>query len=67
MHERIKPECLILYGEYNDWRVSPRIDYELRDYLNISFGGHFFWGRKDQLFGEFRDNDEIYIEIKYGF
>ena len=67
MHERIKPDCLILYGEYNDWRVSPRIDYELRDYLNISFGGHFFWGKRDQLQGEFRDNDELYVEIKYGF
>jgi len=67
MHERVKPDCLILYGEYNDWRVSPRINYELRDYLNISLGGNFFWGKKDQLFGEFRDNDEMYIEIQYGF
>ncbi|MBW1679811.1 MAG: hypothetical protein JRJ08_06695 [Deltaproteobacteria bacterium] len=67
MHERIKPECLIMYGDDNDWRVSPRIDYELRDYLNISFGGHFFWGKRDQLLGEFRDNDQVYLEIKYGF
>jgi len=67
MYERIRSDCLILYGEYNDWRVSPRIDYELRDYVIISLGGHFFWGKSDQLLGEFRDNDEVYIEIKYGF
>ena len=67
MHERIKPECLIMCGDDNDWRIAPRINYELRDYLNISFGAHLFWGRRDQLLGEFRDNDEVYLEIKYGF
>ncbi|MFH0811850.1 MAG: DUF1302 family protein [Pseudomonadota bacterium] len=67
MHERIKPDCLIMYGDDNDWRVSPRIEYELRDYLNIALGTHFFWGKRDQLLGEFRDNDEAFIEIKYGF
>jgi hypothetical protein len=67
MHERIKPDCLIMYGDDNDWRVSPRVEYELRDYLNIALGGNFFWGRRDQLLGEFRDNDQGYVEIKYGF
>lgn len=67
MHERIKPDCLFMYGDDNDWRVSPRIEFEVRDYLNIALGGHMFWGKRDQLLGEFRDNDEVYCEIKYGF
>ena len=67
MHERIKPDCLIMYGTQNEWRVSPRIEYEVRDYLNIAFGGHMFWGERDTLLGEFRDNDEVFLEIKYGF
>jgi len=67
MHERIKPDCLFMYGTLNEWRISPRIEYELRDYLNIAVGGHMFWGRRGTLLGEFRENDEVYCEIKYGF
>jgi hypothetical protein len=67
MHERIKPDCLFMYGTQNEWRISPRIEYELRDYLNIAVGGHMFWGRRTTLLGEFRENDEVYCEIKYGF
>ena len=67
MHERIKPDCLVMYGDDNDWRVSPRIEYELRDYLFLAVGGNMFWGRRDQLLGEFRDNDQVFFEIKYGF
>ena len=67
MHERIKPDCLFMYGTQNEWRISPRIEYEVRDYLNIAVGGHMFWGEREMLLGEFRDNDEVYCEIKYGF
>jgi hypothetical protein len=67
MHERIKPDCLVMYGTLNEWRVSPRIEYEVRDYLNVAVGGHMFWGKRGTLLGEFRDNDEVYCEIKYGF
>jgi hypothetical protein len=67
MNERIKPDCLFMYGTQNEWRISPRIEYELRDYLNIAVGGHMFWGRRETLLGEFRDDDEVYCEIKYGF
>ncbi len=67
MHERIKPDCLFMYGTQNEWRISPRIEYEVRDYLNIALGGHMFWGEREMLLGEFRDNDEVFFEIKYGF
>ena len=67
MNQRIQPNCLFMYGLQNDWRISPRVEYEVRDYLNVAVGGHMFWGRRTDLLGEFRDDDEMYFEIKYGF
>jgi hypothetical protein len=66
-HERLKAEILTLYGDDNNWRTSPRLEYEIRDYLTLAAGVHAFWGPKDSLYGEFRDSDEIYMELKYGF
>jgi hypothetical protein len=66
-HERLKAEVLTLYGDDNNWRTSPRLEYEIRDYLTMAAGIHAFWGPKNSLYGEFRDSDEIYLELKYGF
>lgn len=67
MNQRILPECLFMYGLQNEWRISPRVEYEVRDHLHVAVGGHMFWGKKTELLGEFADNDEVYCEIKYGF
>jgi hypothetical protein len=66
-HERLKAKTLIVYGDNYDWRISPRFDFEVTDKINIAFGGHLFYGHKDGLNGEFRDNDEVFTEIRFGF
>ena len=67
MHERLKPDVLIGWGDDNDWQVNPRIEYELRDYLTLAWGMHIFNGHSSQLYGEFNNRDTTYLEVKFGF
>lgn len=66
-HERLKAEVLTLYGDDNDWRTSPRFEFELTDQITLATGLNVFWGRASGLNGEFQENDEVYMEFKYGF
>jgi hypothetical protein len=50
-----------------DVLVRPKISYELRDNLEIHTGIDIFYGDKNGLFGEFRDNDRIIVGFEYGF
>jgi len=67
MHERMKPDILIQWGDNNDWEISPRVEFELRDYLILSWGMNIFSGHSDTLFGQFRNRDTMYFEVKVGF
>lgn len=67
MHERLKPEVLILYWLANNWRISPKVSFEIFDYLNLAAGAHIFAGEEQNLFGQFDDNDQVFIELRYGF
>ena len=67
MHERLKPGALIQWGDGNDWQINPKVEYELRDYLILTWGMHIFNGHSTQLFGEFRNRDTMYFEVKIGF
>ena len=67
MHERLKPNVLITWGDDNDWQISPRLEYELRDYLIVSGGMNLFYGHSSQLLGQFKNRDTLYLEVKLGF
>jgi hypothetical protein len=66
-HERLKAKTLMVYGDNNDWRISPRFDFEVTDKINVALGCHFFNGHSDGLNGQFRENDELFMEFRYGF
>ena len=67
MHERLKPEVLIIYGDDNDGRVSFKSKYEIRDNLWFTLGYHHFWGPPRGSNGQFRNNDHFFWEVKYTF
>jgi hypothetical protein len=68
MHERLKPSILTQWGaNNNDWSLNPRVEFELRDYLILTWGMNAFWGPKDSLFGYYRTRDSMYLEVKLGF
>lgn len=67
MHERLKPEILIIYLDDNDGRVCFKTKYELRDNIWLTLGYYHFWGPPRGQNGQFRNNDHIVFEVKYTF
>ncbi len=66
-HERLKPNVLILYGDQNDWRISPEFPIEWGDHITTNFGAHILEGRRKSVFGEFKDQKQIFFEFRYSF
>jgi hypothetical protein len=67
IHEKLKPQILILYGDDNDWRISPKVSYEISDQWLATAGVHIFEGSPQQLNGQFDKNDQVFVELKYTF
>jgi len=67
MHERLKPQILLLYGDDNDWRISPKVSYEISDQWLATIGLHIFEGEEQHLNGQFDKNDQVFAELKYSF
>jgi len=67
LHERLKPQVLVIYGDDNDWRISPKVSYEISDQWLVTAGVHIFEGKEQNLNGQFDKNDELFMELKYSF
>jgi hypothetical protein len=63
---------LSLFGFYSpsdeDAYVRFSTEYKYSDELSLMAGGNVFTGKNDYtLFGQFEDNDNLYMKINYGF
>jgi hypothetical protein len=67
LHEKLKPQVLVLYGDDNDWCIRPKVSYEISDQWLATFGVNIFEGKEQQLNGQFDKNDQIFFELKYAF
>ncbi|MCM8773690.1 MAG: DUF1302 family protein [Candidatus Omnitrophica bacterium] len=67
MYERVKPEITVIYQEDNQGRIVPKVGVELRDNLWLKIGYAHFYGRPDSSNGQFRNNDQLMMEVKYTF
>jgi hypothetical protein len=61
MAERLKPEVLFIYDERSDWRLSPKISYEVNNNLWVYAGLHYFTGTSSSLYGQFADDSMVYV------
>ena len=67
LHERLKPEVLVVYEDDGGWWVRPRAFYEVNDRVTLRVGLNLFAGRSDRLLGEFHRDDQAFVEVRYGF
>ncbi|MBL7131352.1 MAG: DUF1302 family protein [Candidatus Omnitrophica bacterium] len=67
MHDRLKPEILLIYTDDDDWRISPKVNFEINDNWMITAGMHIFDGEPQHLNGQFDDNDQVFVETKYSW
>ena len=67
MHERLKPDILVIYGLDNDWKITPKVQFEILDSLVAAAGIHIFEGKPKNLYGQFAERDELFFELRFGF
>ncbi|MEI6631794.1 MAG: hypothetical protein WCL25_04195, partial [bacterium] len=67
MNDRLKPEILWSATDDNQGRISPKVSYELKDNLLLTLGVHYFYGSLMDSNGQYRDQSQIYSNIKYSF
>ena len=67
MNERVKPEILWSLTDDNQGRVSPKVTYELKDNLFLTLGIHYFYGHLFDSNGQFRDQNQVYGNLKLTF
>ena len=42
-------------------------DYSWMDGLTLSFGADIMWGKQNSIFGQFKNNDNLFFKVKYSF
>jgi len=51
-----------------DFYLRPKVNYRIDDHWITELGGNIFGGKRTHtFFGQFRDNSNIYLSIRYGF
>jgi len=44
------------------------VGYQVDDHLSVEAGGNLFFGaREETFFGQFQDNNNLYLGVRYGF
>ena len=49
------------------WFLLPRASYLLRDDLRVRLGYLLIGGMRESFLGQFRDNDEVFLEARFSF
>ena len=51
-----------------DYYLRPKVNYRIDDHWTTELGGNIFGGKKDYtFFGQFQNNSNIYVSVRYGF
>jgi len=51
----------------DDYYVQPQLVHEVTDDLSVTVGLDLLGGPRDTFFGEFKENDRVYVKLKYTF
>lgn len=57
----------IYYFTDQSWHANPELTHSPVDDLDISLGLHLLQGARDTVLGQYRDNDQLYLRVKYYF
>lgn len=50
-----------------DGVIRPKLSHEFRDDVNLWIGANIFYGTKNGLFGQFRENSRLVLGVELGF
>jgi hypothetical protein len=57
----------IYYFTDKSWHANPELTHSPVSALDISLGLHLLQGARDTILGQFRNNDQLYLRVKYHF
>jgi hypothetical protein len=67
--QTVKWSLFVFYSPSDrDAYLRPRVTYDVTDRWTVEAGGNLFFGADDEtFFGQFEDNSNIYVALRYGF
>jgi hypothetical protein len=69
MYQNLKLSLFTFYSPSDqDVYVRPNIHYKITDHCSAEAGANIFFGEKDHtFFGQFKDNTNVYLSLRWGF
>ncbi len=68
LRETLILELFAYYGiNTEDALIKPKMTYDFTDELKLSLGAYIFVGDKDGIFGQYKNNNMLYIKAKLNF
>ena len=68
LDETVVPEVIFIVDlEHGDTQFSPRIHYKVTPSVTLTWGGDFFSGPQNTLYGEFDHSDRVFMNTVWKF
>jgi len=55
------------FDQGDDYFFQPQLVHQMNDYFEITVGIDVIGGPKDTFLGQFKDNDRLFVKLKYAF
>lgn len=68
-HQTLRLSLFIFYSPAdNDYLIQPKVSYKFSDNFSATLGANLFGGERDTTFlGQFDQNDNVYISVRFDF
>jgi hypothetical protein len=60
-------DCFLLWDDEGSWWFRPKVKYDYTTKIHVSLGCNIYWGNEEDDWGQFGNNDNIFLEFKYDF
>lgn len=67
LNELVSPEVLTVWNVDGGVWVRPKVKVQLLNQLFVTLGVNLFWGKQTNFIGEYQAQDQVFLEVKYGF
>ncbi|GAB4346494.1 MAG: hypothetical protein Kow0099_27780 [Candidatus Abyssubacteria bacterium] len=66
-YTRLEMRGAMDFHQGNDYYVQPQLVHDATDNFQVTLGFDVLGGPRDTFFGQFKNNDRIYVKLKYVF
>lgn len=68
LDDSVVPELLFIIGTQGaEYQISPRLHYNINDYVQLTWGVDLFGGPADSLYGEYSNKDRLFMNTRFTF